>query len=130
MAWLRSRSILGFGVNFLSLGLYFLLLGSIFRLGRGIFPFAFDFTFLPFSPLALVTSLAGSLRNFRKREGIWDSQRLFRGMGRRRRDRRPDFTNLQMVVDTFRQSPNKICRDSCNSQGPIPCHVAIVPAHL
>ena len=65
---LGSRSILGLGVNFLGLGLYFLylgcsfpILGSILGLGEGLFPFAIAFFFLTFSPLALVTSLAGSL---------------------------------------------------------------------
>ena len=53
------------------------------------FPFDLTFVLLPFSPLALITSLAESFRSFRKREGTWNSQRplgRFWSRGRRRGD--------------------------------------------
>ena len=73
LAWLESRSVLGLRIDFLGLSLCFLRLDCSFPilgLSRGLFPLALAFVFLPFSPLALITNVVGSLQSFRKREGI------------------------------------------------------------
>ena len=66
LAQLGSRSVLGLRINFSGLGLCFLCLGYSFPVLDGILglcgvllPLAL--LFVPFSPLALITNLAGSL---------------------------------------------------------------------
>ena len=138
--WRSEKIFLGFRINFSGLGLYFLrlgysfpVLGSILGLCEGLFSLPLSFIFLPFIPLALITSLAGSLRSFKKREGIWDSQRLlgrFWSRGRRKGNGTGDFADIRMVVYTPGLHLNKACRDSCIAKGPIPCHVVIILTHL
>ena len=140
LAQLGSRSVLGLRISFLGLGLCFLclgcnfpVLGSILGFYGRLFPLALTLVFLPLNPLALITSLAGSLRSLRERESILDSRGLFGSLwskGRGRGDGTGDFTNIRMVVYTPELPPNRVCRDSCNVKGPILCHVAVIPAYL
>ena len=138
-ARLGGRSILGLRISFLGLGLCFLrlgysfpVLGSILGFCGGLLPLALTLLFLPRS-LALITSLARSLRSLRERESVLDSQGLLEilwSKDRGRGDSTRDFADIQMIVYTPRLPLNRVYRDSCNAKGPIPCHVAIIPAYL
>ena len=105
------------------------LLPSSLQHGWWLLPF-----FLPFfslGPLALITNLDGFHWNFR-REGIWNNQRLPRMLGNRSRKRggRRDRLDLRMVIDAPKQPQSRVCRDSCSSQGFVPCRVAVITAYL
>ena len=104
MARLGGRRILGLRVSLFGLGLCLLCLGfsSVLGLwislfGLGLYPLgldlsgilgllgvlsllAFTLVFGPLSPLALITSLVGSLRSLRERECSLDSQGLLKGL--------------------------------------------------
>ena len=140
LAQLGSRSVLDLRISFLGLGLYFLrigcsfpVLGSILGFGERLFPLAFTLFFLPFNPLALITNLAGSLRSLRERVSILDSRGLLGSLwskGKGKGDGTEDFADIRMVVYTPGMPLNRICRDSYNAKGPIPCHVIVIPAYL
>ena len=136
LARLRGRSILGYRISFFRLGLCFLCLscsflglGSFFGLWGGLGPLALTFIFGPISPLALITSLAGSFWSLRRGESSLSRQGLLWSIGSKgkgRRDGSCNFANIWMVVYAPRLPLCWVCRDSYNIKGFIP----VVPAYL
>ena len=84
------------------------------------------------SPLALITNLTGFHWNFRRREGIWNNQRLPKRLRNRskRRGGGRDLPNLRMVINTPWQPQSRVSRDSYSSQGFVLCCVTVVTAYL
>ena len=62
-----------------------------------------------------------------------DSQGLLRGLwskGKGRGDGTWDFMDIWMIIYAPRLPLNIVCRDSCNTKGPMPGCIAVIPAYI